>query len=63
MDLPDLMDLRKTGRQLENHPEYARFAQSFLQQSARSVDEKWYRKPSQVQFDAALRWLGNQYGL
>lgn len=64
LDLPDLKDLRKTGRnKLEEHSEFARYGREFLQHSARSVDEKWYRKPTQAQFDAAIRWLGEQYGL
>jgi len=62
LNLPPLKELRKTARnKLENHAEFARYAQAFLQQAARSVDEKWYRKPSQEAFDRALAWLRTQF--
>jgi integrase len=62
LNLPPLKELRKTARnKLENHAEFARYAQAFLQQAARSVDEKWYRKPSQEAFDRALVWLRTQF--
>jgi hypothetical protein len=62
LGLPALKNLRKTARnKLENHEEFARYAQAFLQQAPRSVDEKWYRKPSQEAFDRALIWLRQQF--
>ena len=62
LGLPPLKELRKTARnKLELHPEFARYAQSFLQQAGRSVDEKWYRNPDQQTFTRCLAWLREQF--
>lgn len=58
-----LKAIRKTSAsQLEKHSEYARYAQFFLCQSAKTVADKHYVVPSQDRFDAAVKWLGEQYG-
>ncbi|HSI34765.1 MAG: hypothetical protein ACAI43_13075 [Phycisphaerae bacterium] len=62
-DAKSLKCIRATSStKLGDHPEYARYAQYFLAQAPRSVAEKFYQKPSQEQFDAAVLWLGQQYG-
>jgi integrase len=54
---------RKTGAStMEEHPEYGRYAEHFLGEVPRSVAGRHYVKPSQDQFDAALRWVGQQFG-
>jgi integrase len=56
-------DLRKTGRtRLDNHDEFARYAPWYLQHSPKTVDERYYRAPTQSQFSRALKWLGDQWG-
>ena len=56
--------LRKTAASmLENHPTFGRDAQYFLGHAATSVAERHYIRPSQEQFDAAVAWLGEQFGL
>lgn len=55
--------LRKTSSSmLEDHLEYGRYALHFLADSPKGMAAKHYVKPSQKQFDAALEWLGQQYG-
>ena len=55
--------LRKTSSSLlDTHPTYGRYAGYFLAHSPTTVRDKSYVKPSQDQFDAALAWLGTQYG-
>lgn len=54
--------LRVTGGcKMEQHPEFARYAQHFLGQSPRSTAERFYVHPSQDRFDAAVAWLGEQF--
>jgi hypothetical protein len=56
--------LRKTSASmLEAHPEYGRYAEYFLGEAPSSVASRHYVRPSEEQFDAALRWLGQQYGI
>lgn len=63
-DTKTLKCIRATSAtKIGEHPEFGRYAQYFLGQSARSVAEKFYVKPSQDQFDRCLHWLGEQYGL
>lgn len=58
-----LKAIRKTSAsQLEKHSEYARYAQFFLCQSAKTVADKHYVVPSQDRFDASIKWLGEQCG-
>lgn len=47
---------------LDNHPEFKLYEQHFLGHSPRTVAQKHYVTPSQERFDAAVRWLGEQYG-
>lgn len=55
-------DLRKTGRsKLDSHTEFARYAPTYRQESPKTVDERYYRVPSQAQFSAAIKWLGEQW--
>jgi hypothetical protein len=56
--------LRKTSASLlETHPTYGRYVGYFLAHSPRTVRDKSYVVPSQDQFDAATKWLGEAYGL
>ena len=62
LDKP-IKGLRKTSSSLlDTHPTYGRYAGYFLAHSPTTVRDKSYVKPSQDQFDAALAWLGTQYG-
>jgi integrase len=59
-----LKSLRKTASSmLENHAEYGRYAQYFLGHAPRSVADRHYVQPSRTQFDAAIKWLGQQLGI
>ncbi len=59
-----LKSLRKTpASMLENHPEYGRYAEYFLGEAPSSVAGRHYVKPSREQFDAAIRWLGEQLAI
>jgi integrase len=59
-----LKSFRKTSStMLDGNGEYGRYAQHFLGHVPDSVAGRHYVTPSQVQFDAAVRWLGDQYGL
>jgi len=61
--LKPYMLLRKTSASLlETHAEYGRYAQYFLGQAPKTVADKRYVKPSEEQFKAACKWLGQQYG-
>ncbi len=56
--------IRKTSASiLGENAEYSRFAQYFLGQRPTSIADLHYVKPSQSAFDAAVLWLGQQYGL
>ena len=58
-----LEDLRKTAiSKLDDHSEFARYSQYFAGHSPIGTTDRFYRKPSQTQFDAALDWLGQQFG-
>jgi integrase len=58
-----LKSIRKTSASmLDNHPEYGRYAEYFLGEAPHSVASKHYVKPSQEQFDKAIKWLGEQFG-
>jgi len=59
-----LEQLRKTGSsKLEGHKDYGRFSQFFLGQAPSSVAEKRYAPPSQIVFNEAMQWLGEQFNL
>lgn len=65
---PALKSLRKTGRsKLDDHDAFARFAPYYLAHSTssaeQSTDETYYRTPSQERFRAAIKWLGEQWGI
>ena len=61
---PTLKFFRKrSASQLAAHAEYNAFAQYFLAQSDKTVAENHYIVPSQKRFDAAIAWLGKEYGL
>lgn len=56
--------LRKTSAtKLEEHSEYGRYAEYFLGEAPSSVASRHYVKPSKEQFDAAVQWLGEQFGI
>jgi integrase len=56
--------IRKTSASLlERHREFGRYAQYFLGHSPRTIAEKHYVQPSIDNFDEALAWLREQYGL
>jgi integrase len=58
-----LKQLRKTAASLlDKHPEFSRFSTLFLGHSPRSVKDRYYVQPSQDRFDAAVLWLGQQFG-
>lgn len=55
--------LRKTAAtKLGEHPTHGRFAQHFLGHSPRTIADKHYVRPSDEQFNEAVRWLGVQFG-
>ncbi len=54
--------LRSTAAsKLGEHEAYRAYAQYFLGHAASNVADKHYVKPSQDQFDKAMRWLGKQF--
>jgi hypothetical protein len=56
--------LRKTSAtMLGSHANYGRYAHYFLGHKANNVADAHYVRPSQVQFDEAVAWLGEQYGI
>ena len=56
--------LRKTAAsKLDDHPEFGRYAEHYLGEKPESVAKLHYITPSQERFDAALVWLGDQYGI
>ena len=58
-----LKHLRKTAStMLGSHLQYGRYAEYFLGKAPRSVADTHYVKPSQEQFDKAVKWLGEQFG-
>ncbi len=58
-----LKHLRKTAStMLGSHPQHGRYAEYFLGEAPRSVTDTHYVKPSQEQFDKAVKWLGEQLG-
>lgn len=55
--------MRKTASSmLDHHNEYSRFEQLFLGHSPRTIADRHYVDPSSEQFDAAVAWLGKQFG-
>lgn len=48
---------------LESHPQFKYFASYFLSHSPQGVKDKHYTVPDQAEFDAAVVWIGLQYGL
>ncbi len=55
--------LRKTAAStLDAHPKFGRYAEHFLGERPSSVASRHYVTPSQDQFDAAVMWLGEQFG-
>jgi hypothetical protein len=59
-----LKSMRKTSASmLEEHESYGRYAEYFLGEAPSSVASRHYVRPSKEQFDAAVRWLGQQYGI
>ena len=56
--------LRATGAStLEEHEIYGRYAQYYLADAPRSITEKHYAQPSDKQFFAATKWLGEQFDI
>jgi integrase len=56
--------LRKTAAsKLDEHPEFGRYAEHFLGEKPSSVAKRHYITPSQEQFDRAIDWLGQQFGV
>jgi integrase len=56
--------IRKTSASLlERHRDFGRYAQYFLGHSPRTIAEKHYVQPSIDNFDEALSWLREHYGL
>ena len=61
---PPLKSLRKTAASmLEHHAEYGRYAEYFLGEAPHSIATRHYIEPSRQQFDAAIKWLGEQFGI
>ena len=55
---------RKTSATLlDKHKEYGRYAPFFLGHAGRSIAERHYVVPDQSQFDEAVDWLRQRYGL
>jgi integrase len=62
--LPPLKSMRKTGATvLDRHDVHSSFAQYFLGHAPTSIMDRHYRDRSQTRFDAAVKWLGEQYGI
>ena len=56
--------LRKTSASLlETNADFARYATLFLGHSPRSIADRHYVVPSQENFDLAVAWLGEKYGI
>ena len=56
--------LRKTAAsKLDEHSEFGRYAEHYLGEKPDSVAKRHYITPSQERFDAALAWLGEQFGI
>jgi integrase len=56
--------LRKTAATtLEKHPVYRSYAQYFLGHAPQTVAQAHYTTPDQEDFDRAVRWLGEQFGI
>ena len=56
--------LRKTGATLlASTPQFFFCSWMYLGHSARTIAERAYIEPNQPQFDAALAWLGEQFGV
>lgn len=56
--------LRKTGAsKLDEHPEFGRHAEHYLGEKPDTVAKRHYITPSQNRFDAAINWLGEQFGI
>ncbi len=56
-----LKQFRKTAAsELDQHPEFSRYAQFFLAHSGETLADRRYVVPSQERFDAAVKWLGEQ---
>lgn len=53
--------LRKSAAtKLGEHPEFGRYAQHYLGHAPSNVADRHYVRPDQQQFDAAIKWLGEQ---
>ena len=53
--------LRKTSASiLGGSPAYGRYAQYFLSHAASTTADRHYVRPSQVEFDKAVKWLGKE---
>ena len=64
VDVRPMKLVRKTGAStLEQHDIFARYAQYYLGQAAVTVADRRYVRPSDEQFDKALKWLGEQFGI
>ena len=56
--------IRKTAAsKLDMNDEFSRYAEHFLGECPSTTTGKRYQTPSQERFDAAITWLGEQYGL
>ena len=64
VEVKPLKLFRKTGAsKLEEHETYGRYAQFYLGHAPQSVAESRYARPSDEQFDRALKWLGEQFDI
>jgi len=61
--LPALKLLRKTSASLLAHEYNLELSQLFLGHAPKTIAEKHYVAPDRKTFDAAVRWLGEQYGI
>lgn len=61
---PEFKSIRKTGASLlSGHEVYGRYVQYYLGHAPRSVAERHYEMPSDVQFFKACVWLGEQLNI
>ena len=59
-----LKALRKTGASLlDTHDVYVHCVEHYLAHAAHTVTDRSYRNYSQERFNAAIKWLGSQFGL
>ena len=63
IDRPYSLIRKSAASKLDAHPEFGRYAVHFLGESPKSIASRHYITPDQDRFDAAVEWLGNEFGI